>query len=66
MKFRGPKEVDDVTVLANRAFDDPAFPKQSTDFHEISDYLETHANFSFNLGKFDEIWDEYLENLKKF
>ncbi|MFZ2802304.1 MAG: YozE family protein, partial [Lactococcus chungangensis] len=36
------------------------FPKQSSNFDEISSYLETHANFAFNLSTFDEIWELYL------
>ncbi|GFH40594.1 YozE family protein [Pseudolactococcus insecticola] len=60
MKHRAYKEVDDITKLANLVYDDTTFPKQSSDFDEISSYLETHANFSFNLSKFDEIWEQYL------
>lgn len=62
MTHRAPMETDDVTALANLVFDDPSFPKQSNDFEEISNYLETSASFSFNLGKFDQIWDDYLEH----
>ena len=29
------------------------------DFDEVSRFLEEHANFSFNLGEFDAIWEEY-------
>ncbi|OFI46210.1 YozE family protein [Floricoccus penangensis] len=56
------KEVDDVTKLANLVFNDIAFPRQSSNFEEVSNYLETHAEFSFNLSKFDEIWQEYIES----
>ena len=62
MRFRSPHEVDDATRLANLAFRDTLFPKQSKDFDEISSYLETHAPFYFNLTLFDEIWQHYLEN----
>lgn len=62
MKYRAPIEVDDVIRLANLAFRDPLFPKHSSDFEEISSYLETHAPFYFNLTLFDEIWEKYLEN----
>lgn len=60
MKFRAPKETDDVTRLANLAFRDTLFPKHSSDFDEISSYLETHAPFYFNLTLFDDIWQNYL------
>ncbi|PCS03009.1 hypothetical protein RU85_GL001507 [Lactococcus garvieae] len=53
--------MDDVTRLANLAFADTQFPKQSKDFDEVSTYLETYAPFYFNLGLFDDIWAMYLE-----
>ncbi|GBG97440.1 YozE family protein [Lactococcus termiticola] len=62
MRFRAPKELDDATRLANLAFGDSLFPRQSRDFDEISSYLETQAPFYFNLTLFDEIWQDYLEN----
>ena len=62
MKYRAQKEVDDSTKLANLVYEDSTFPKQSSDFDEISSYLETHANFAFNLSLFDEIWEQYLAN----
>ncbi|GFH42828.1 UPF0346 protein YuiB [Lactococcus hodotermopsidis] len=60
MKYRAYKAVDDISKLANLVYEDSTFPKQSSDFDEISSYLETHANFAFNLSKFDEIWELYL------
>ena len=60
MKFRAYKEVDDITKLANLVYEDTTFPKQSSDFDEISTYMEIHANFAFNLSTFDEIWEQYL------
>lgn len=62
MKYRAYKEVDDITKLANLVYEDSTFPKQSSDFDEISSYLETYANFAFNLSLFDEIWEQYLAN----
>lgn len=62
MKHRAYKEVDDVTKLANLVYEDSTFPKQASDFDAISSYLETHANFAFNLSIFDEIWELYLAN----
>ena len=62
LKFRAYKEVDDITKLANLVYEDTTFPKHASDFDEISTYLETHANFAFNLSSFDEIWEQYLAN----
>ena len=44
------------------AFEESAFPKHTDDFDEVSRFLEEHASFSFNLGDFDAIWQEYLEH----
>ena len=46
-------------ILADLAFHESAFPKHTDDFDEVSRYLEEHASFSFNLGDFDAIWEEY-------
>ncbi|MCL2114140.1 YozE family protein [Lactococcus protaetiae] len=62
MRHKSPVEVDDITRLANLAFRDPLFPKQSKNFEEVSSYLETHAPFYFNLTLFDDIWQLYLES----
>ncbi|MDR0199673.1 MAG: YozE family protein [Streptococcaceae bacterium] len=62
MRFRAPKETDDVTRLANLAFGDTLFPKHTSDYNEISSYLETQALFYFNLTLFDDIWQDYLES----
>ncbi|MDR2977297.1 MAG: YozE family protein [Streptococcaceae bacterium] len=59
MKFRNPTETDDAARLANLVFKDSTFPRQSSDFDEISSYLETHAPFRFPLQLFDNIWQDY-------
>lgn len=60
MTHRAHKVTDDISKLANLVFEDTTFPKHSSDFDEISTYMETHANFAFNLSTFDEIWEQYL------
>lgn len=62
MKFRSPVENDDVTRLANLVFQDRSFPKQSQDYQEVSNYLETSSNFYFKLTIFDEIWRDYSKD----
>lgn len=62
MKYRAPMEENDRTRFANLVFRDLTFPRQSTDFEEISTYLETQAPFHFPLQFFDVIWQEYLES----
>ncbi|HEW4757772.1 TPA: YozE family protein [Streptococcus pneumoniae] len=50
MTERNPKSNSPKAILADLAFD------------EVSRFLEEHASFSFNLGDFDSIWQEYLEH----
>ena len=45
MKYRQPKEVDEITKFANHAFLDHSFPKQSTDYDEVSRYLEMNGDY---------------------
>ena len=46
MKYRQPKEVDEITKFANHAFLDHSFPKQSTDYDEISQVLRNEWRLS--------------------
>ena len=62
MKYRQPKEVDDITKFANHAFLDHSFPKQSSDYDEVSRYLELNVDYLVSMTIFDEAWDLYLQN----
>ena len=59
MTERNPKSNKPKAILADLAFQDTTFPKHTDDFDEVSRFLEEHAHFSFNLGEFDAIWEEY-------
>ena len=41
MTQRNPDSTDAIAEFANNAFLDQSFPKQSKDFHELSQYLES-------------------------
>lgn len=60
LTYRGKKQPTEQSRLADCVFYDASFPKQSTDYHEISDYLEWNSPFTNALQVFDEIWDEYI------
>ena len=60
MAQRNPKSNEPVAILADLAFEDSTFPKHTVDFEEVRRYLEDQASFSFNLGQFDQIWEDYL------
>ncbi|MCP1638907.1 YozE family protein [Streptococcus gallinaceus] len=60
MTQRNPKSNEPLAILADHAFEDTTFPKHTDDFDTVSRYLEDQASFVFNLGHFDQIWEEYL------
>lgn len=61
MTQRQPNNADEVQQFANNAFLDSAFPKQSTDFDEISKYLEENAEYLPSMTIFDTAWQRYLD-----
>ena len=62
MTERNPKSHSPKANLADLAFEESAFPKHTDDFDQVSRFLEENASFSFNMGDFDRIWQEYLEH----
>ncbi len=61
MRYRGAKKESNESKLAEWLFRDHSFPKQSTDYHEISNYLEWNTPFPEALKVYDELWDRYQE-----
>lgn len=61
MKFRQPKEIDSITKFANHAYQDHGFPKQSTDYNEVSSYLELNADYLESMSVFDHAWEQYVQ-----
>lgn len=60
MTNRNPIAVDDVQQFANNAFLDSTFPKQSTEFDDISKYLEENTTYLMSMTTFDEAWSMYI------
>lgn len=61
MKYRHPKPGDLISQFANFAYLDHGFPKTSSDYHEISNYLELNGHYLDSLSTFDDAWDLYCE-----
>lgn len=59
--WRGEETLSDKGRLAEWIFDDLDFPKHSTDYNEISSYLEWNSPFPNALMIFDELWAIYRE-----
>ncbi|ANI94887.1 YozE family protein [Lactiplantibacillus plantarum] len=60
MTQRNPDSTDAIAEFANNAFLDQLFPKQSKDFHELSQYLELNAGYLPTMTVFDDAWQSYL------
>lgn len=59
MTYRGKKQADNRSRLADWMFYEPDFPKQSTNYSEISSYLEWNSPFPDALMVFDALWESY-------
>ncbi|WP_042346685.1 YozE family protein [Bacillus massiliigorillae] len=57
--YRQPKIVDDITQFAYDAFQDHSFPTHSTDYQEISSYLEMNGHYLKSMTIFDDAWEDY-------
>lgn len=65
MKYRQPEAKDELTQFANDAYDDHSFPKDSVNYHEISNYLELNGQYLSSLTLFDYAWELYTESERK-
>lgn len=61
MTQRNSESVDEVAQFANNAFFDQAFPKQSHDYDELSNYLELNAGYLPSMTIFDDAYRSYLD-----
>ncbi|MBS4173187.1 YozE family protein [Bacillus sp. FJAT-49736] len=65
MKYRDAKAKDDISLFANHAYNDHAFPKHSNDYHELSSYLEMNGAYLESMSIFDKVWELYLLEANK-
>jgi uncharacterized protein YozE (UPF0346 family) len=61
MTYRGKKQPDDESRLADWMFEEHDFPKYTHSYNEISSYLESFSPFPNALHVFDELWQVYLD-----
>jgi uncharacterized protein YozE (UPF0346 family) len=59
MKFRQEKALDDISQFANDAFRDHSFPKYSSNYEELSSYLELNGHYLKSMTIFDKVWEMY-------
>ncbi len=61
MTFRGIQNKQDLKKrLADWMFHDFEFPKYTSEYDEISRYLEWNIPFPEALSIFDELWEQYM------
>lgn len=59
LRYRGGSKTDSKHRFAERVFELHDFPKSSTDFQELSLYIEMQADDDLPASTFDELWEEY-------
>lgn len=57
LTYRGAS--DEKGAFAEAVFEDLAFPQTSTNFDEISLYVEMQADATMSTAVFDAIWEDY-------
>lgn len=62
MTQRNDLAYDEISNFAQNASLDQAFPKQATDYHEVTEYLELNASYLPSMDIFDETWQRYMES----
>lgn len=66
MSQRQKLQADDISRFAEAAWADDNFPKQSSDYEEISYYLESQVGYLPSMTIFDQAWDDYLNKKAEF
>ncbi|MFF2176337.1 YozE family protein [Lysinibacillus sp. NPDC058147] len=61
LMFRGGDWSDSKVRFAEEMFHEHNFPKQSTDFDELSSYVESYATDNLKIDVFDELWALYVD-----
>ena len=63
LKFRTTKKGDKLGQFAEEVYKDHSFPKYSSDYHEISSYLELNDTSLQSVSVFDKVWDMYEQDV---
>jgi uncharacterized protein YozE (UPF0346 family) len=62
LKYRALKPTDEISEFANAAYEDHSFPKHTTDYYELTNYLEFNGFYLRSMTTFDIVWDLYKQN----
>ncbi|MCT6925927.1 YozE family protein [Metasolibacillus sp.] len=61
LTYRGGAANDAKAQFAEASFHDSSFPKMSTSFEELSQYIEMQGDDLLSASIFDELWSLYEE-----
>lgn len=61
---KGMLHPDPCSELAESISEDLQFPKHETNYHVVSDYLETNVYYVESMDVFDELWQKYQDSKK--
>lgn len=61
MRYRNPQGKDDLAIFANHAYLDHSFPTRSSDYDELSRYLEVSVDYLPSMSIFDHAWELYIQ-----
>ncbi|WP_449536590.1 YozE family protein [Ferdinandcohnia sp. Marseille-Q9671] len=59
VKYRAAKTRDEISQFANDVYLDHSFPIYSTDYDELSSYLELNGHYLKSMSIFDNAWELY-------
>lgn len=62
LKYRHPEPKDAISIFANNAYEDHSFPKTSSDYEQISSYLELNGHYLDSMSTFDKVWEIYVND----
>ena len=63
MTYRNALKKTEMSLFAENVFYDHGFPRNSSDYHEISEYLEMNGDYILDMSLFDEAWNSYLHHI---
>lgn len=61
LTYRDPIKKDGLTLFANQVGEDVGFPRTTSDYYDLADYLELSGEYSEHISHFDEIYRVYQE-----
>lgn len=65
LTYRDPIKKDSHTRFANQVGKDVGFPRTTSDYYDLADYLELSGEYSEHISDFDELYRIYQERTEQ-